>query len=71
MLVVMPLTVLQRCRRAVLITFADQVVCQGLADDTAQAFKEFCSKLVVPAFTHVGWETWRQGNWSVAQSEFP
>ena len=44
----------------VLITFADQVVCQGLADDTAQAFKEFCNKLVVPAFNHVGWETWRQ-----------
>ncbi|CAE7505772.1 Npepps [Symbiodinium sp. CCMP2592] len=35
----------------------EKVVCQGLADDTAQAFKEFCSKLVVPAFTHVGWET--------------
>eukprot|EP00439_Symbiodinium_sp_Y106_P074700 s2007_g14.t1 len=30
----------------------EKVVCQGLADDTAQAFKEFCSKLVVPAFTH-------------------
>ncbi|CAE7877035.1 NPEPPS [Symbiodinium necroappetens] len=35
----------------------EKVVCQGLADDTAQAFKEFCSKLVVPAFNHVGWET--------------
>mmetsp|Transcript_1550 Transcript_1550/g.3923 ORF Transcript_1550/g.3923 Transcript_1550/m.3923 type:complete len:885 (-) Transcript_1550:120-2774(-) len=35
----------------------DKVVGQGLADDTAQAFKEFCSKLVVPAFNHVGWET--------------
>ena len=40
--------------------FSGQVVCQGLADDTAQAFKEFCSKLVIPAFNHVGWDAWQR-----------
>ncbi|CAK9053976.1 unnamed protein product [Durusdinium trenchii] len=34
----------------------EKVIVQGLDDETASAFKEFCSKLVLPAFKHVGWD---------------
>jgi len=34
----------------------EKVICQGLDDDTPSAYKDFCSKLVLPAFKHVGWD---------------
>mmetsp|Transcript_106031 Transcript_106031/g.253066 ORF Transcript_106031/g.253066 Transcript_106031/m.253066 type:complete len:876 (+) Transcript_106031:55-2682(+) len=34
----------------------DKVIVQGLEEDVASAFKDFSSKLVKPAFEHVGWD---------------
>jgi len=34
----------------------EKIICQGLDDDTPAAFQDFCSKLVLPAFNHVGWD---------------